>query len=236
MTKIKKTTPSKTNNIITMAEKGMWIKQTGSTKRHCNTTFLHQAHPVRRSNKSSRGVLWEGLVHWRHLTRGQKLNDKLHGSRHSPRDWAVTCMDMPCWNASRRSGSSGQNDPASHTTLHPTWLVRKQGTLPLGSPRHEVKVSWKKAPGRPSNRHTLHFTRGGKVNTSVAFSENLLSKSTRNPADISRCRLRSVLSAFKTHSPILVGDEAGHPGMYASTRCWHQCGDNNTEISVSPWL
>lgn len=38
MTKIKKTTPSKTNNIITMAEKGMWIKQTGSTKRKRDDT------------------------------------------------------------------------------------------------------------------------------------------------------------------------------------------------------
>lgn len=61
MTKIKKTTPSKTNNVITTAEKGMWIKQARSTKQKRDDTvtlpsFL-QAHPFQRSNKSGRGVL-----------------------------------------------------------------------------------------------------------------------------------------------------------------------------------
>ena len=69
--------------------------------------------------------------------------------------------------------------PASQPTLHPTWPVHEPGTLPLGSLWHRVEVSWRKAAGQPSDRQMLHFTRGGKVNTNVAFSESLLTKSTR---------------------------------------------------------
>lgn len=48
-----------------------------------------------------------------------------------------------------------------------------------GFPRHGVEGSWGTAAGQPADRHTLHFTRGNRVNTNLAFSENLLSKSTQ---------------------------------------------------------
>lgn len=48
-----------------------------------------------------------------------------------------------------------------------------------GCPRHRAEGSWGTAAGQPADRHTLHFTRGSRVNTNLAFSENLLSKSTQ---------------------------------------------------------
>lgn len=112
--KIGKVTHSKTSNVVTMAEEDRWIKQTRSTKwEHDDAvpSFTDLTQSNVHINQAE--VCLRGISSLETSDPGQRLHDKLeHGSRHLPWDWAATCTDMPCWNESRWSGSSGQNYPS----------------------------------------------------------------------------------------------------------------------------
>lgn len=133
-------------------------------------------------------------------------------------------MDMPCWNASRWSGSPGQGDVSS--TPHP---VSHLARLPAAclSP-----CCWQRTPQtKPSDRPERHSMRRSKVNTNVACWENLLSlvSAQKSPLTSAHAGLGqgSVLS-----TPVLADRGPGHPCRPGSVVYGCQHGDSNVGIGV----
>lgn len=162
----------------------MWIKQTGSTKRKRDDavtlpSFTQSGVQINQAGVCLRGISslqapdpgsqTEWQTAWLQAL-ASALSSDLHGYALLKRTQLIWFIRL-------------QRSRLTRLTPHPTWLKPKRALL-LGSPWRGAGprlAGGRKAAAWASDRHTLRFTQGSRVNTDVAFSENLLSKSTWKP-------------------------------------------------------
>lgn len=144
-------------------------------------------------------------------------------------------MDMSCWSVSRWSSSSGQGNaglPLHVPTDWPPCSTSSPMLSAAGSP-----AAWHTLPllqrqqTKPCNRPACHFMQQSKINTNVAFSENLLSFMSARQSPLTSAHT-GLGQGLLLSTPVLAGREPEQPCRPAFIGHVHQHGVSNTEIKV----